>query len=507
MDTRFKFNLIRHLARKNKGFGMVMATGVGTAILIVGMSMMVRSQADSAKAYQQKVKAEALTAAEIGVTQVQAMLNENRALALLDADEWISLDNLDDPNRVEEIQKILQQVKKTQGENAGADQCGTSQESSSDVTEEQVTQIITSLKSKAKNYYSQDKLWLPAGKGEYRLVSYTFSETDSETGSGSATIVIEGRSGQDLAESNTRLQVKIGVSVEEETITGDSAINEDDYAPGLWLNDPNSTGVDGNSRIAADVMVNNCNIKFVGPSPGNPGHSAYVKLEDPNQYEGKYVNWDKLPLPRTKEEIQGILNNANANTNQFINISSGTSNEACTPNNNFSLPRIGHEPNSNGVYEYAVTSIGLSGNNSRTIQPGCKVRLHVLGDITMSGNAGLEHNCSNNSNCKFINFQIFGYGGTNNKVLLNGNGKIHAFIYAPDYYGGVNGGGNSGGFVGSLWMREWDASSTNHLVLKQEATWSDIPAELRPETSPEEIVKSIYLKGVESWSEISADSK
>lgn len=64
------------------GFALPIAIGVGLIMLLLGVTMIVRSQNDQVNASAQKATAKSLAAAEAGISKVQAFLDRNRVLAM-----------------------------------------------------------------------------------------------------------------------------------------------------------------------------------------------------------------------------------------------------------------------------------------------------------------------------------------------------------------------------------------------------------------------------------------
>jgi hypothetical protein len=64
------------------GFALPIAIGVGLIMLLLGVTMVVRSQNDQVNASAQKATAKSLAAAESGVSKVQTFLNHTRTLAM-----------------------------------------------------------------------------------------------------------------------------------------------------------------------------------------------------------------------------------------------------------------------------------------------------------------------------------------------------------------------------------------------------------------------------------------
>ncbi len=79
MNTKLKFALIRRYS--DWGFALPIAIGMGLIMLLIGATMIVRSQSDQTTASAQKSTAQSLSIAETGITTVQTFLNKNRGFA------------------------------------------------------------------------------------------------------------------------------------------------------------------------------------------------------------------------------------------------------------------------------------------------------------------------------------------------------------------------------------------------------------------------------------------
>ncbi len=91
------------------------------------------------------------------------------------------------------------------------------------------------------------------------------------------------------------------------------------------------------------------------------------------------------------------------------------------------------------------------------------------------------------SSCKPVDFQVWGH--TTTSVCLNGNKKLHAFLWAPQADMGVKGSGNGkGGLNGTAFVNTWnescssDAKSGAHVV--QTGEWLDLGLETPDATPP-----------------------
>ena len=84
--------------------------------------------------------------------------------------------------------------------------------------------------------------------------------------------------------------------------------------------------------------------------------------------------------------------------------------------------------------------------------------------------------------------KIYGNGSTvtSPHICLSGNASIDAFILAPSYSFGMNGGGNGTAISGAIWTGSYPSSScsssSNKVIVFQNATWDDVG--LSPQNLP-----------------------
>ncbi|MBJ7898930.1 MAG: hypothetical protein GC158_03165 [Cyanobacteria bacterium RI_101] len=450
-----------YLLTKNRpgagGFVLPLVMMVGLVIAIVGVVMLQQSRSDQIGALNQQFAAKSLSMAEVGVTRLQDLLNKNRYLAMF-------------PDCV-----------------SGRNSSGVCQDSSAGAQKSwaNVTNIPLLTVCGAAGNPSQvqslasSQAWIPVNsadpnQGEYRLLTYQYTPT-AGTAPGTGILTVEGRVNASSQTSNSLSRLEVKIPVEPGPILQDGV-------PGVWL----QSGATGNNTIQGDVLINDCGTSLSGitvtgtdPDTGQPYAAKYTAMEFPD-----------LPTGVTP-----------ANT---LNNPSGT----------ITLPRLSgttiDTPNAQGIYEYAVNDINFQGGtNTLTITPGYKVRFYLQGSINVGSNSDIVHTCvgyTPTSGCKPTDFQIFGYGqpvvnGTNitrPKMCMSGNNMLEAFILAPEYTIGVAGtGGGVGGVKGTVWAYDWSnsggcGSSTNNIVVVQQARWEDLG--LEPKNTPPS------LKNVASWS-------
>ncbi len=424
MDINYK-NIFK--SRSNDaGFTLPVVFGLGLFMILVGATMIVRSQGDRITASTQVGTTRALSAAETGITRYQALLNTNRTMAM-----YPSCTN---------TSGSCENISWTNGANLPK---GTSCTSNTTTT-------ITAAASTNWQYVDSTNATTKQDKGQYRLVSYTYPNPGVTPGTG--TLIIEGRVGQadlsggssqkDVGTATTRLRVQIPVS------PGDV---KNIPIPGLWI----KTGaLSGNQSVKGNLLINDCSLSgitdtsyqeltggqpYKDPETGQPYKTIQTGLEFPDLPPKPTYAINTLPsggtLPAT----------GNTATTKTIN---GQSVQ---------------------VYEYSATT-AVTG--SYTIPAGKKVIIYADSSI----DANVDHNCTGVANCKDTDVQIFGYASSGS-ICLNGNQHMYAFIFAPNYSAGMKGGGNSGGFYGSVWAKNIDtacASNSNHVIVYQSASWDSI---------------------------------
>jgi hypothetical protein len=460
-----KASLIRRSSEQ--GFAMPVAIGLGLVMLLVGATMIVRSQSEQAIGSAQKNTALGLSAAEAGVTKVQSFLNTNRLLAVKSY-PWTSF-----------------LVNSTTG---GA--CASAS--------------ATFAQADAFNNW-QD---INNGTQQFRVISYSYQVTDSANNEGIGTLVVDGRSLQGTSVTSTsRLQVKIPIQ---------RKVIPTVVPPGLWAN---SFNLGGNDFVVQSVIDSGCT-STISPDQqrdnfSNPAGGGVTVVRDSSYQLGL-----PLPVPSTCA--------ASASSPSFTKpcaiAVTGPVTGSATPGTIFpSTTDITNYPagtGTKGEYIYYISngggtnSINLSGNNGIvTIRPDKKVSFYLQGNLNMSGSSRLGHDCfdsvaspdglpdDNNSNgvknyaanrysvldendrvsvsgvlCNETDFQIYG-GTATTQILLGGSNLLSTFIYAPNASGGING---NAIIKGSVWLKGWDGSATKQDVVVQTGEWDNLPTSMFP---------------------------
>jgi hypothetical protein len=443
----------------DEGFGLPVAVGFSLVALVISLTVIGRAFKDNNISAAQKTTSRSLYAAEAGVTRYLALINSDRYLA-----KYSSTDATGQPSW-ENTTTI------PRGGCPGST-------STTSITPNQIAGVWQDLDSTKPQ------------KGQYRLISYT--KPNAAISGDTGKLRVEGRINQvgsgstasrGLATSTTQLQVEIPVTANSSTSSHPEV--------GLWVN---QVPTPGNGKLDADVLQ--CG------AATTPVTSTYQT----NTTTGPY-KFRKAPMavpslpPRPTIPPQNIIGSINGD---------------------MTLPKGGDIATTetiNGVqtkiYRYAVGSISLSGQNKlsintvNTIKPFSpsgspspssttlpqKVIFYLDDNATVdvTGKAGIINNCINTDNtlgipCNINNFQINAYGNDpNNKICVSGNGTTYAFINAPGYTVGVNGGGAvDGAIYGAVWAKVWGGgcSNGNHLHLNQNGSdWANLAPFLPPLTS------------------------
>jgi hypothetical protein len=443
-------------------------------MILVGLTMTMRSQGDQITASQQKATDQALAAAEKGVAYYQQVLNTYRSLALYpDCAATVRTNENEacgDPNPPTGTISITQM---SWSNASKINNINTSCDASMNPTDIE-TRVASTIWKDVDS--TSDTI-----RAQFRLVNYQYngsrgiayiSPSTTELGTGQLTVegqMIDTSTSPFRVISRTRLQIDIPV---KQSPPGNISV------PGVWVGasateDGNGTGnnrIRGNVLIGCDIAESNINIV------GN--HRAIrTRARMPNV----------LTRPTT-----GVipLNTINSSTSGAQQVSGRTV---------LTLPRTGITPadatttfNGQPTFVYSVDTIAQ--NTDLKITPGRRVVIFLTGSIA-ENNVTIEHNCSlapSGTTCRPTNFQIYGEATSGNpQICLNGGAYMDAFILAPQYMVGVAGAGNGGGIRGTVWAKIWGnnaadggntcGSEASNVVVEQTEIWEELGSSLLPE--------------------------
>lgn len=475
MNTHFiSHNLKTALIRRTseQGFAIPVALGLGLVMLLVGATMIVRSQGDNATASAQKETSRSMSIAEVGVTRVQDLINKLRVLST-------TSDRATPTN--------LKPWMDARSNLTGLPSC---------VNTDYLNSIDVAKYIDTTNSTNQPGKWVPVTNGRFRIISYKY---DSSVPPSSQLKIEAETTNNSSFPSKSILQVTIPVK------------NSDDVpVPGLWAR--NVTNLGGN-QINGNVQIQGCATATNGVITNNNGTTS-PNLSS-NVINGQIVANPISPLP-VLPNLPGAASGGTVCPTPIINqrqtVMCYYSIPAINGSNTPLLPRAGDTAASDGNYYYLVnnnasqgSSLELSINSptttvtTRNLTGNYKVVLFLKGNVLMSGNALISHPPTITVGGTTLtqtptNFQIFGSDGTVNKyctstpfcttstIQLAGGGTLYGFIFAPNATVGSNGCGGGGAcVVGSIWVDTFNpTSSTSNLVITQTATWDAFANLSRP---------------------------
>uniref|UniRef100_B8HQ02 Uncharacterized protein n=1 Tax=Cyanothece sp. (strain PCC 7425 / ATCC 29141) TaxID=395961 RepID=B8HQ02_CYAP4 len=531
-----RFELLYRLYRSyrsNQGFTLPIALGLGFFIVILGLSMMLRSQGDSSMANAQKVGNRGVGATEIATARYQSLLAKYPALAAFPyCNTWSGTvgaatstcsdtSNAAQPASWHNLAPIMNLLQQSAVGNA----C---------TPPNQIQQDIAVFTTSAwQNVATGDPR-----SGQFRIVNYTFTPaaqvagqayTGKEVRIGNGILTVEGRvelaanNDNDASTAQSQIQVQVPVT----------PIGTYSSFPGVWVR-TGDTG--GNNTMQANVVISDCNASL---------NNVNVAGTDPATGEPYKKFFSRATMPDVPADCQSTTYNSNVDSSVTCRPTSfATSNNLGDITTDIRLPRTGDsseliyiprlDANGNVVYnsgvpvldqfrvfKYRVGNVTLNGSEEVVIQTGSqnianlpsppaknpapdstqvpiKVYLYVDGNISMPGQAGITRKCvftaavdgfdATVPNCTATDLHIYGYnrnGNANPEMCMNGRGYIEGLILAPNYKVGVAGsGGGDGGVKGAVWANSWSTSggcgsNTTNVVVDQRGGWVELAPFLR----------------------------
>ena len=417
---RFLIKALQHSHNKDhEGFVLPMMIGLGLIMTVVGLTMIGRSSDDQIRSTLEEQTAQALAAAETGITRVQALFLRFPELAERRLEDWETYFDIDNEKEKEKFERIAA--------------CNDSD--------------FEDLKKEFNE--NLEKL---LDDENFTVRSYEYDEGDNE-----GTLNVEGS----IGDSRSRLQVNIPVRTNIDEIR----------KVGLWVRtfDPGENGgiADTNQKINSNVMSQDCQINKEYFNP------------DKNFPEGNPDGWRVLANPLQPFPDMPLEDPFNNEDVIDLDEGGGGSGEG-EGNKSLTLPRDGDAPlpNDPKTYAYKASSLELQGSQGISVNTdecdpseGCRVQIFVDGgNIEFRGTSGI--NGDPNA------LQIYGIG--TQEVILRGNANVNAFVFAPEAEAGVAGGGGDGGFYGPLWVKTWQKVSGSNKTLvdpPQGFDWDLLPFE------------------------------
>ena len=524
MNQRLKIALF--YLSDEEGFVMPIAVGFGLVMLIIALTMIIRSQGDVVSASSQKTVSGALAAAETGITYYQGVISKNKAIAVYPDCISRSADGTcSDTGSNQKSWYNASAISELSSGSSSSDPCGvtiTSGNTAANTPTEIVQKSTTNWQDITDAIYG-------VNQGQFKLVSY--SGVPSNTAPGNATLTVLGRvkqsgTGNTATSKSNTATTKLVISIPVSSTTTPNTVTNTGTAPaGLWANSFSFSG--GNAIANANVQDASCGAYvWIKDANGNYTRIGTVDDGDPNTANPKGT------LIQSNQAFPDLPNGNQYTppTSNVNNISTGINRN----NGTLTLPGTG-DINSNGVafsatvpqnstYIYRIgasgsNSINLSGNASITFgssRGACNetIIIYADADLNLSGNGLVAPTvCAGGLTTKVIfytgpnasltltgngatynpkYFKFYMYGTGTEEVNLTGNGSSSAFIFAPFIATRLTGNGN---VSGSLWTKSFTATGNGN-INQSAVSWTDLSEISQPASGS---IQTINLGNVNSW--------
>jgi len=411
---------------RDRGFALPLAVGMGLIMILVGVTMIARSQNDSVTASLQKQTSQSLAIAEGGASRSLGLLNDNyNPLLRLNYDPINPATNKTylGPDGV---------LNSGDEETTAVDQWSTISNappcfSTATIDDDLLTGRISS-----------DTATEPEN---YRLLAYRYSDPDGapESGDEKGTLLVRG---QELNSDAVSLVLQ---SFQVSNVFAPANF------PGLLATDINLGNNDVLGAVAGNVVCTdpaNCPVsECVDGEPTENGLRAAIGAQNQGVVQGEIrvgeAAWPPLPTAPA-----GAVNIGDIDDSMTFPRRDGSGNLT--------------DSLIDGAYHYIIEDITLNSETLTIDSSGAPVYFYVSGDITMGGSAEIVHSGSPER------FRIYGNPADNDDsndqsfTLNGGSSTTNLFIYAPDATIGVNGGSSNPDISGAVWTKTWDGSSSNN---------------------------------------------
>jgi hypothetical protein len=404
------FKILLKFRSNDEGFAIPIVMALGLLMIFIGILGMFKSNEEEIAAISQRNRAKALAAAEKGINDYRLLLDRNKRLALYDQTNHTSTT--------------------TGWRTSGIPLCE---------NKNNITSAINNGSFITIN--GNDRF------GQYRLIEYTYNQTDGTepTASSEGQLTIEGKSGTATA----RLQVDIPIQ---------PTTAQRNIIPALWLNDTTTTDLTGvtlgDSSYKGDILISVANqntstgtsaCDSASPTGFNRSSTFFYQSDnqsliiEPIAIGSIDSNITTTVNSKTMTVVSDDLNNklpvyystplnatlpASFPSNASANAASKTISDA-------------KGSGSDNIYYYktpANTNLSITGNLN--IQNNTKVVLYVDGNLTFdssSNDIGLaqkaELGATNTNTSAYLEIYVIG----NRTIKFKGNNKIDikGFIHAP----------------------------------------------------------------------------
>lgn len=450
MESPSKFKLIR-FNNNNQGFALPLCLGVGLTMIVVGTTIMMKTQSKTIDSSTTKKITNVQSVAEVGVGRYQQILANNSEIATYCANAGTQAP-CDSGTTWSNITADVLDPNNTSSSSA----CSTSTSSS---TSSSTTGALTAtqIQTLADTSTWQNVDDNNPNLGQYRLVSYIYQPTTDTLGTGILTV--EGRLPQSsngpMADTVSRLVAEIPVHK-----TDGSSSSSPSGEPGLWIRWNPQADASGSVQLQTHIKDSTC--------PEDTDDGRVTKVQGHMTTGMEWLAIPGEPFPPLPAECTTPPTGAGVHQISGITNATGV------------LPRSG-DTAVDGVLTYHLTntgkSIDLSGGNSVSVGTGAEtVVLYLDGELSISGGGGI--NIANGSRLIIYTHGkvTLSGGSTTNAVENSGNPEdAQLYVCTPD---GVTLSGGSGmklfmfapgslvsmssdsNFDGTIWANSWKGSGS-----------------------------------------------
>ncbi len=437
--------------RSRQGFALPTVLGVGLVLLLISMTIILRTLSDRQISNVQGLTYQSLVTAETGLARVQDLLLKYPGLAAQDGvKSWSTAIAIQPP----------------------APSCGTKSSASVITLSPEDERLINSIRK-------QDWILVDSenpSQGQFQISSYQVGATQSQ-------LAVKGQFGLPGRASNTAVEVQMPLE-----LTSPVA--------GIWVTadktNPVPIVVEQDQTLAANVFFEDLSGKFDLKGFVSPTTISCKKFID-----GTCKTYQFLKSTAAKPDPPEIPKDSLATSQGATLLSSFTSN-----NPNLILPRPKDKADSDNNYRYLIPQLfSLIKDQKITIKPpgNQKVIFYLANNLSITENAQL------NSDGNAENFEIYGSSsqqpyGTQSKAQtgllnLNSTQPINAFIYAPDAKATFQ--GPSASLTGGLWVKQLSTLQTR--ARTEVISQSNCLKNLQVETPKPTDIKTAKIRPTQTW--------
>ena len=438
----------------NGGFTMPLTLAIGAMVLLIGLTMITRSQQQRVVASSQKSVASSLEAAETGVTQLQKLLNTYRQLTQYCSQAMAAPSCSPD---------------RPSWETVTAEEIEVNQHCPSALGQEGVKAI------RGQNQALHAQEWTTIGSqtprsqsssplGQYRLVSYSFRPTTAPGSRqvGQGRLVVEGRVLSDLNEFSAAAVTRLAVEFPVQTATVLAS-------PGLWIQSHGQSAASRDTLLQTSIQDSSCQDK--------QNLDVVFSLQDSLDVDRQYrqTPGDPFPALLAPSGFLHIVNDASEDQKIFQEILT------LGIQANLSLPPGGQAPiktyrvgQQNGlsirltegdrfqvgsgndtVILHLEGGLEISEGGQIEVTSGSRLIIHVHGPIHLASH--LDMNVIEHQGVP-ENVQI--YSHTDDNVIINGDGHLKVFLFAPNAVVTQR----AATLEGAVWAKSWQGLDNARLL-------------------------------------------